>query len=136
MGEHVDIMAVDDVDAIEPKPLEREIERAHDAVVAVVENLAARRRLEEPGLEGAIFRPAELQQAPDFGRDQVGVARLGAEEAVQPRLGQAKPVDRRGVEMAAAGGPGGVERSARLLLRDRPIEIAERRGAETELGEL
>ena len=43
---------------------------------------------------------------------------------------------RRGVVVAAAGRPGGVEGRARLLLRHRPIKVAERRSAEAEFGEL
>ena len=136
MGEDVDVMTIDDVDAVEPQPLERELERAHHAVVTVIEAFPTRRRLEEPGLKRAFLGPAELQQPTDLGRDHKGVARLGAQESVQPRLGEPEAVDRRGVVVAAADRPGGVEGRARLLLRHRPVEVAERPSAEAEFGEL
>ena len=77
-----------------------------------------------------------MQQPTDFGRDHKGVARLGAQESVQPRLGEPEAVDGRGVVVAAACRPGGVEGRARLLLRYWPEKVAERPSAEAEFGEL
>ena len=124
-----------DVDSVEAEALERKFERPHHAVVGVVEALAARRRFEEGALQRALLRLAEIEQPADLGRDQIGIARLRAQEAVQPRLRKSEAVERRGVEIAAARGPYGFERQPRLLLGHRPIEVAERTAPEPEFGE-
>ena len=72
----IDVVGEHDVDRIEAEALERELERAHHAVVGIVEALAARRRLEEGVRTRALVRLAELEQAADLGGDQEGVARL------------------------------------------------------------
>ena len=124
-----------DVDGVEAEALERKFERPHHAVVGVIEALAARRRFEECALQRALLRLADVEQPADLGRDQIGIARLRTQEAVQSRFRKSEPVERRGVEIAAAGGPYGLERQPRLLLGHRPIEVAERPAAEPEFGE-
>ena len=102
MGENVDVMGVDDVDVIEAEPLERELERAHHAVIGIVEHLAARRRFEKR-LRRAISPPAGTIAA--GGRswsNQIGVARLGAQETIEPGLGETEAVKRRGIVIASS----------------------------------
>ena len=60
---------------------------------------------------------------------------FGAQKSVEAGLGQPEAVERRGVEVAAAGRPHRVEHQPGFLLGHRPIEVAERRAAESELGE-
>ena len=103
--------------------------------MAVVVLLAARRRVEELADAGALVRRADLQQAPDLARQHVVVALLAAQETVEPRLGQAEAVERRGVVVAAAGLPGLDQDGMRLVVGDGAVEIAERRRAEAQFGE-
>ena len=56
MREDVDVVHIEDVDPVDPQPLERGLERAHDAVEAVVIDLPARRRVEELADAGALLR--------------------------------------------------------------------------------
>ena len=63
-------------------------------------------------------------------------ARLRPQESVEPGLGQPKAIERRGIEVAAAGRPHGFEHQPRFFLGHRPIEIAERRSAKAEFGEV
>ena len=79
MREDVEIMGEEDVDPIQPEPLEGDFERAHDAVIGVVEDLLARRRLEELADPGALVGRAGAQQPADLRRD--AVVRRGGDRA-------------------------------------------------------
>ena len=135
MGKDFEIVPVEDVEAVDAEPLQRILDRAHDAVIAVVEDLAARRRIEEFPDPRALFRLAEAEPAADLGREHVGIALLAAQEMVDARLGEAEAVKGRGVEIADASIPGGVQRRLRLVFRIGAVKIAGRGGAEAEFGE-
>ncbi len=136
VGEDVNVVGIDNVDLVEPKTLEREFERAPYAVVGIVEAFAPRRRLKKRPLARAVPWLAQLEQAADLARDQVGIARLRTQESVQSSLGKSKAVERRSVEISTTSRPDGLEHHARFLLRHRSIKIAQRRSAESEFGEL
>src|ERR1700722_3339094 len=58
MSEDVDVMDVDDVDMIEPEALQRKFQRAHDAVIGIVETFPARRRFKKGALARTVLRRA------------------------------------------------------------------------------
>jgi len=124
VGRDVDVVGVDDVDTVEPQTFEREFQRAHHAVVGIVEHFAARGHVVEGVLPRALRRQAELHQTADLGRQQVGIARLVAQEAVETRLRKAKSIEGGGVEIAISGEPRSLQRRARFPFRQRPVEVA------------
>src|SRR4029079_18785999 len=86
MSEDVDVMHEEYLDRVDPQALEREFERAHDSVVSVIKDLAARRRVEELADAQPLFRRCDLQQASDLGRDDILAPGLAAQEMIEPRL--------------------------------------------------
>jgi hypothetical protein len=103
--------------------------------MAVIEVLLAARRVEELTDSGPLFRRTDLQDPPDLAGQDIVVPLLGPQETVEPGLGQAEPVKRRRIEVAATRLPGFAEDRVGLLVADGAIEIAQGRGAEPELGE-
>ena len=102
----IEIVDQQHVDAVDAEALQAVLERAHHAVVAVVQDrlefeaaapFAARER---PGLQRAAQRAADLA-----GNDEL-VARLAIERAADPMFGLALAVPGRGVEIADAAVPG------------------------------
>src|ERR1700722_16117148 len=136
VGEDIDIVAVNDIHVVETEALEREFERAHHTVVGIVEALPPRRGFKEHALTCTFRRLTQIEQPADLGGNQIGAARLRTQETVQSGLGKSQPVKRRGVKVATASRPDGVQHRARFLFHHRSIEIAERHSPETELGEL
>ena len=64
------------------------------------------------------------------------LAWLRPQESIEPGLRQTQAIERRGIEVAATGRPHGFEHQPRFLLGHRAIEIAERRSAKPEFGEV
>jgi hypothetical protein len=132
---HVDVVHEQDIDPVHAEAFERVFDRAHHAVVGIIVDLAAVRYLEPLALSAAALRRAGLEDPPDLRRERVGVARLAPQEAVEARLGQPEPVERRGVVVADARLPRGIEDRVRLRVGNRAVEVAERRGAEAQFRE-
>lgn len=80
MGEDVDVMAERDIDAVKPQAFEREVQRAHDAVVGIVVAHLPRRDLEELADAVAQLRRTALQDPADLGRQHEVVAGHFAQE--------------------------------------------------------
>ena len=135
MGENIDVMGEQDIDAVDPESLQRCLHRAHHAVMRIVIDLPPAGRFEKLADPRALLRRAHLKQPPDLGGEHIAVPWLAAQEAVQPRLRQAEAIERGGVVKADARPPGGLQRRPRRLLAQWTIEIAERGGAEAEFGE-
>src|SRR5690606_1859516 len=133
--EDVDVVRIEDVDAVDAEPLERRLEGTHHAVIGVVVDFAARRRLEELADAGPFLGRAYLQEPADLGGKSIVVALLAAQKAVEARFGKAKAVERRRVEVTAARLPRGFQRGVRLLVGDGAVEVAQGCRAEAELGE-
>ena len=74
MREDVDVMHEKDVDAVDAEAFQRGLEGAHDAVIAVVVDLAARRRVEEFADAGALVRRAGAHDAAGLAREHIVVA--------------------------------------------------------------
>ena len=130
----VEIVDQQDVDPIDPEPLQAVLERAHHAVVAVVEHGLEFEAAEPLILDGVgPERPA--QDAADLGRYDVVAARLAIERPAERMLGKSAPVPRRGVEIAHAAVPRGRDERPGLVVVDAVEELAERRGSEAELGD-
>jgi len=83
---------------------------------------------------GPVLWRASLQQPADLARQHKFVARLGAQERVEPRLRQPEPVERRRVVVAHTARPCGLQDRLRVAVRHGAKEVAERRRAETKLG--
>jgi hypothetical protein len=133
--EHVEIMREEDVHGIDAEPLERILERAHHTVIAVVIDLAARRRIVELADARALLGARQLEPASDLRRQHIILLRLAAQEMIEPRLRKPEPVERCRVEITDARLPGGGERRLRRLFAERAVEIADGRRAEAKLGE-
>ncbi len=122
-----------DVDPVDSEPLEAVLERAHDAVVAVVKH---RLKLEaaEPLILDGVGAERPAQDAANFGRNDILIARLAIERAAERMLGQSAPIPRGRIEIAHAAVPSRADDRRRLIVLDLVEELAERRGAKAELG--
>ena len=131
----IEIVAEEDVDAVDAEAFEGMLDGAHHAVIAVVVDLSPRRRVEEFADARAFLGRGRRQQTADLRRQDIGVPRPAAQEMVDPGFGQAEPVERRRVVEARAGIPGCAERRLCDVFREGAVEIAEGRGAHPERGE-
>ena len=118
---------------IEAKPRIAELDRAHDAVVGIVVVGRKGQRIDIGMVRNPVFRHRP-QQAPDLGRQHVGVPRLVAQEIAEAAFRKAEAVEGRGIEIAQAGIPGDLQRLHRRLARAGSVEPADRRAAEADLG--
>ena len=117
----------------QPEPQVRMLERAHDAVVGVVEHrrearqavLAEVGRRFLAGLHG-------VHDAADLGRQHEVLAGLFAQRRAHAQLAAAVAVERRGVEVAHAALIGGIGQRHRFGVGDRRAKAAHRRAAEAE----
>ena len=135
MREDVHIVAEHDLDRVHAEPFERLLQRAHHAVIGIVEALAAGGHVEEFALARSLERIANLEYATHLGGEQRAGWNLFPQKAVQPCLGKAKSVKRRGVEIADADIPRRLQRGGRLFLAQGTIQIPKRGGAEANRGE-
>lgn len=130
-----DVVDIEDVDAVQAEPRIAEFDRTHDAVIAVVIV-----KLEGQRVNEAQFRHLVLghrfQQPADLGGQHVAVAWLGAQIVAEATFRQAETVMWRGVVIADAIRPRGVEDRLRVRIRHRLVEIAQRGAAETDFGDI
>lgn len=133
--EDVDIVDEAHVHAFQPQSLQAVLEGAHGAIVAVVEMHG----------EGCGIRPRRevdrvtarrAQEASNFGGKHEIVPVLPAESMACPQFGKAMAIHRGGVEESHAGFPGAREHFLRCRLVDLAENVAERRGAEAESGDV
>ena len=128
-----------------PESLEALVDRAPDAVRAVVEHDVAARgvRVERVVLAvaslvvevlGARQRRGRHDEPADLRRQHELVARPSREARTHPALGGAVAVQRRDVERPDAERPGVPDEGDRVGVGDRPVEPADRRPAEPEAG--
>src|SRR5262249_41328859 len=106
MGETIDVVHEQDVDAVPAQPRETLLVRAHHAVIGIVEaHFQVRHVLEDAGL----FAPgrARLEQAADFRRKDEAV--LAAKRATEPDLRKTVTIERRSIEIADSARPSGGE---------------------------
>ena len=135
------------VDPVEPEPLEALLDRAHDAVGAVVEDDPP---AAGPGVERigpAIERlPVDVgpgwdpvgrpDQAADLRRHDVVVSRPVAQDGAQPALGGPVAVQGCDVEVADPERPCPLDGPRRLVVVDLAEQAADRRRPEAEPGHL
>src|SRR5690606_31115480 len=76
------------------------------------------------------------EDAANLGGDAEFVALLPAQEAADAMFAQAPAIPGRGIEIADAGVPAGLQRRLRLVVADDGEEIAERRPAKAELRQV
>ena len=129
----VEVVNQEDVDPIDSEPLEAVLERAHHAVVAVVED-GLKLEAAEPLILDGVGAERPPEHAADFGRNDVLIARLAVERAAERMLGESASVPGGRIEIAHAAVPGGADDRRRLVVLDLVEEFAQRRGAEAELG--
>ena len=98
MSPHIDVVAEQDVDAVEAEPFETRFQRASNRVVGVVVAYGDRLGIPHPGVALALgFRH---QQPADLGRKHEVVPWQGTQGLAEALLAQAVPVQRRRVEIA------------------------------------
>jgi len=136
-GVVVRVVQVDHVDPVQAQPLQAGLDAAAHPVGAEVPDPAVVcRHREAVGQIVAGGVGYGLQQASDLGRQRVGVARPLPQRGADPAFGQAEAVVRGGVEVPDARVPGGQQRGLRLGRIDLGVEVAERGGAEGQVGDL
>src|SRR5665647_3031721 len=133
-SELVGVVGVHDVDVVEPEPGQRAVEGAAHAVGGEVPDppqVAGDHEavVVEGGRLGVRFEQAAHLRRHDERRPRV----LG-ERATEASLGQAQAVVRSGVEVPDPAVPGVPDGGVRVVVRHRPVQVAERRGAEPDLG--
>ncbi len=133
MRPDVEVVHQQDVDPPGAEPVQAVLDRAHDAVVAVVVDLGERQRAFELAVVEGVGM-AGLEQAADLGRQHEALARPVAQRRADPVLRQAEAVEWCRIEQADAGIVGGAHRRLGLRVGDRPVHVAERRAAKAELG--
>ena len=100
-----DIVDVEDVDPRQPEPLQAVLVGAHDPVIRIVVDRVERQRMTAAvGMHAGRVR---AQQAADLGREHPFVARPVAQRVADRALGLADAVERRGIDIAHPGIPGG-----------------------------
>ncbi len=130
----VDVVDHHDVHARDAEAQHRVLERAQHAVARVVEHRMERQAAGPEGCRVLVL-PVRPQPPSDLGREHELVARQLAQHVAEQHLGAAVAVERRDVEVADAQLPGRTHCADRFVRRDRPVEPAERPGAEAELGQ-
>ena len=120
------IVQIEDVDRVEPAPLQRLLQASPNAGLAEIpdpDQICGNREVvlivQPPGT----LRVGS-QQAAGLRGNRVLVPRLGCQEGSQPTLGQTQTVMRGRIEIADARIPGRVEDRAGLLIRHGAIEVA------------
>ena len=81
------------------------------------------------------LRRAHLQQAANLGGDDEVGALAAAQKLVEAGFRKAEAIKRRGIKIADAGFPCGIESGLRLLIGHRAVEVGEGGGAKAQLGE-
>jgi hypothetical protein len=123
------------VHPFQSQPLQAVLEGAHRAVVAVVEMHGERRGI-RPGCEVDRVTPGRAKKTSDLRGEHEIVPVLPAQRVPRPQFGKAMAIHRGGVEEAHAGFPGAHEHFLRRLFVDLAENVAERRGAEAEGGDV
>jgi hypothetical protein len=125
----VEIVHVNEVDAIETQPLAAVVEGALDTLARVIVFLDERRNVDVPVLRRRRARIG-MQDAADLGRQHERIAAGIAQRHPEPALGQAMSVVRRRVEIADAEGPCTVHDRDCFVVGKCAIQVAERRATE------
>jgi hypothetical protein len=134
MRPDIDIVDQHDVDSVDAEAQRRLLERAHGAVIGIVEAQAVRHAA---AIARAVAAPGEgLGDAADLGRDHHVLATRAPQRRADAVLGEAVAIERGGVDQADAGGEGCLDRRDCARLVEVCIEIAERRAAETKRRDL
>src|ERR1700722_19660906 len=129
----IEVVNEKDIAPVYPEPLEAVLERAHHAVVAVVE-YGLKLEAAEPLILDGVGAERPPQDAADFRRNDIGIARLAKKRAAERMFGQSAPVPWRRIEITHAAVPCGADDPRRLVIVDLVKKFAQRRGAEAELG--
>ena len=133
VGEGIDVVDEEDVDAVEAEALEAVLVGAHGAVIGVVEPRLEGERL-RPRIARLLGRAPRLEAAADLGREHPAVA--AAELVADDALRLAVAVERRRVEIADAAVEGVEDDDPGVGFGDCPDIAGERRAAEAEGGHL
>ena len=130
----VRVVDVEDVDALELQALEALVDRAHDPVVAEVEDGIDRRRALE--ILAGLGRRVGAEEPADLGREHELVAWFVVQRLAHAHLREPGTVQGRGVEMPDPGLPCARDHRKSLVLGHRFVKTGERRGAEAEARHL
>jgi len=128
----VEVVDDQEIDAVHAEALQAVLVGAHDAIVAVVEDMVEMQPARpESGVE-ALGMTRGLEDAPDLGRQDELAARLAVEKAADAMLALAAAVPGRRVVVADAGVPGGLQRRLGVRLADPREQLAQGGAAEAE----
>ena len=133
VGEDVEVMGKENVDPVQPGPLQRKGDRAHHAIIGVIKNLDPVRHFKP--LADAIADlalPRRPQHPPDFGGDDK--PRPPTQNPVEPGFGLTKTIERRRVEIAHPQIPGAGHRGMGVRVADRAVKAANRCRAKPQFG--
>ena len=128
-----DVVDQHHVDPAHPEPLEARRQGVPRGGRRVVEHGHEGRRV-DVGVTGRRLGGARHEAPADLGREDERVARLAAKSRADALLAEPVTVERRGVEIAHARGPGRAHRVHGLRLGDRAEEVPEGRPAGPETG--
>lgn len=97
VGHCVDVVHIEDIDLVAAETREAGLDRPHHPVPRIVVGDLQRRRVDIDAFR-RLARAARPKQTPDLGReDHLGLA---AQSRAEPLFGEAKTIERGGVEIA------------------------------------
>ncbi|MNM94929.1 hypothetical protein D3C81_1073490 [compost metagenome] len=123
-----------DIDALEPQPLQAVLVRTQHAVIRVVVMGTERQRRGKAVVAGA-HGGVGPHQPSHLGADHKFMAGPFAQRRAETALGLGIAIERRRVEEAHAGIPRAIERDARLRVADGLVQAAYRRAAHADAGQ-
>ena len=109
MGDGINVMTKQDVDAVNAQARKGVLHRPHHPVIGIIKHHFAGRGVDVMGLGRAVFGRTDFQQTAYFGREQKRRVAVIAQERVETCFGQTETVKRRGIKKAATGGPSRVQ---------------------------
>jgi hypothetical protein len=133
--EHVDVVTIEDVDAVQAQTFQGELKGAHDAIIGIVVNFPTGGRIEELAYSCPLGWRTDFEQASHFRRNYVLIAGLATQEMVYAGLGKAETIKGRGIDVSNSRIPLGCEDGLGLRLAPGTEQIAQWCGAEAQLGE-
>jgi len=128
-----DVVQEENVDVIDCQPPKTRLNRASNTVAAVIEYRMA---TEDRELALRQFLRSRLYAPPDLRGDRETAAWASRESVAQPRFAGPKAIERCRVKMSDTLGERFLNRTIRIIITDRLVEIPYRRAAESKGREL
>jgi hypothetical protein len=129
------IMEIHDVHRVHTESFKALFERPHDAVTTEVPHALMSCRNVESSVVVFPRRTHRLEEPTDFCRQDVLAPRSTSESSAKATFGKSETIVGRGVEIADASIPRGVDGCVSLIIRDCLIEISELRATQRYLAQ-